>query len=456
MYTKCTSRLEMWKVGDLNGLLSQSRAIQKRVQKELKTRNTNKTKRFSQLMLLGKVGQATRLINNEDSIVGVHQITPSIIKTLQDKHPKCTRRSGLALTPLVPVKSVIFEQLDGKTIQDAAKSTIGSGGPTLIDAHGWKHILCSKSYGKNSDTLAQSIADMAKRLCTERVPSDHLSELLSCRLIPLDKNPGVRPIGIGEVLRRIIGRAVTRMLKLDICEAAGALQTCCGIESGIEAAVHAMANKFADPNTQGILLVDASNAFNSLHRETALDTVAQKCPAFHQYLSNTYQTPTRQFISGSTEGQYILSEEGCTQGDNSAMAFYSIATSPIIEDLKDNCSASQVWFADDSTGCGTLDELKEWWMHLCKIGPRYGYNPNPTKTIMIVKNKANLTDAQKIFGPLGVIITCEGQRHLGAVVGTNEFRQAYVNDKISKWVKDIEQLAELAIEEPQAAYSATV
>ena len=206
-----SSRLEMWKAGDLNGLMSQSREIQKRVQKELTSRNTNRTKRFSQLMLQGKVTQATRLINNEDAIVGVHQITPNIIKTLQDKHPKCTRRSGQALTPLVPVESVIFEQIDGKTIQDAAKSTFGSGGPTLIDADGWKHILCSKSYGKTTDSLAQSIADMAKRLCTEKIPSGPLSELLSCRLIPLDKNPGVRPIGIGEVLRRIIGKAVTRM-----------------------------------------------------------------------------------------------------------------------------------------------------------------------------------------------------------------------------------------------------
>jgi len=39
-------------------------------------------------------------------------------------------------------------------------------------------------------------------------------------------------------------------------------------------------------------------------------------------------------------------------------------------------------------------------------------------------------------------------------VGTDKFRQAYVNNKITKWVEDIEQLADLALEEPQVAHAA--
>ena len=240
-----SARLEMWRAGDLGGLMTQSREIQKRARKELASRTTNTIKRFSQLMFQGNVSQATRLIDNDDAVVGVHQVTTDIIQTLEDKHPKLTKRSGKPVVPVIPVESVIYEQIDGKTIQDSAKTTFGSGGPTLMDADGWKHILCSKSYGKCNDILVQSIADMTKRLCTETISSVSLKELLSCRLIPLNKNPGVRPIGVGEVLRRIIGKAVTRLLKRDIVEAAGALQTCSGVESGIEAAVHATAQKFS-------------------------------------------------------------------------------------------------------------------------------------------------------------------------------------------------------------------
>ena len=35
----------------------------------------------------------------------------------------------------------------------------------------------------------------------------------SCTLIPLDKNLGIRPIGVSEVLRRIIGKTISTFLK---------------------------------------------------------------------------------------------------------------------------------------------------------------------------------------------------------------------------------------------------
>ena len=59
-----------------------------------------------------------------------------------------------------------------------------------------------------------------------------IEPLLASRLIPLDKNPGLRPIGIGETLRRIIGKTVARFLKQDVVDSVGSLQVCTGQDAG--------------------------------------------------------------------------------------------------------------------------------------------------------------------------------------------------------------------------------
>ena len=42
---------------------------------------------------------------------------------------------------------------------------------------------------------------------------------------------------------------------------------------------------------------------------------------------------------------------------------------------------------------------------------------------------------------------------MGAVVGSEEFKEIYVKRKIEKWVEDVEELSKLAKDEPQAVYS---
>ena len=97
------------------------------------------------------------------------------------------------------------------------------------------------------------------------VDPDGLVALLACRLCPLDKFPGVRPVGISEVARRIIGKALMQVIGKDVRSAAGSLQLCAGQPAGCEAAIHAMKDLFDDNECEAVLLVDASNAFNCLN-----------------------------------------------------------------------------------------------------------------------------------------------------------------------------------------------
>ena len=208
------SRLERWKDGDLKSILNETNETQKRMKRTLSNKKETKEKAFIRLMMFGKVGQAAKYINNDDSVKGVHPLNEEIKNILQEKHPKSREVDDEIILPQTadPTQPVIFEEIDADTVQKTARYLKGSGGPSLIDSEIWKDFLCSKAFGNTSLQLCQSIADVAKILCTENVNPDCLSEYIGCRLIPLDKGetkdgkPGVRPIGVGEILRRLIGK----------------------------------------------------------------------------------------------------------------------------------------------------------------------------------------------------------------------------------------------------------
>ena len=60
------------------------------------------------------------------------------------------------------------------------------------------------------------------------------------------KNLGLRPIGVGEVLRRIARKVVMKILKKDVMHAAGSLQVCTGQEARAEAAICALFDIYND------------------------------------------------------------------------------------------------------------------------------------------------------------------------------------------------------------------
>ena len=169
----------------------------------------------------------------------------------------------------------------------------------------------------------------------------------------LKKHPGIRPIGIGGTARRIIAKAVLFVARPDIQEAVGCLQ-CCGRQiSGIEAAVHAVRLAFDLDESEAALLVDATDAFNSLNLQMALHNIKRLCPAIVIVLVITYRKPTELFLDGGT----LLCQEGTTQGDPLAMPMYGLATIPLIRKLEGQYK--QVWYANDSAAIGKTDHLRE-------------------------------------------------------------------------------------------------
>ena len=106
----------------------------------------------------------------------------------------------------------------------------------------------------------------------------NIEPLVASRLIPLDKGEdAVRPIGVGEVIRRVCGKCVMMVAKKDVVEASDSLQLCARQRSGNEAAIQVMHPIFEADDTDAVRLIDASNAFNALNRIAALPKIRVLC-----------------------------------------------------------------------------------------------------------------------------------------------------------------------------------
>ena len=239
----------------------------------------------------------------------------------------------------------------------------------------------------------------------------------------------------------------------------GPIQVCAGHEAGAEAAIHAMQQvgeeeNTEEENTEGILLIDASNAFNSLNRQVALHNILLLCPRPAISIINTYRNPARLFIVGGGE---LRSQEGTTQGDPLAMPFYAISVMVLISFLHDAYDmVKQVWFVDDLTAAGKLRALLAFFEILISEGVKYGYDVNSGKSWLLIKDPCDIEKAIELFKNHDIKITSDGHRLLGAVIGSTCFREEYVNSKVSTWCTELENLYSIAKSQPHAAYAAFV
>ena len=160
-----------------------------------------------------------------------------------------------------------------------------------------------------------------------------------------------------------MAKSFLSFIQVDIQEATGSLQLCSGQTSGCEAAIHALNEAYHQDDAEGILLVDASNAFNTLNREAALRNIQHLCPPLATILINTYRQPSSLFV----DSDVLLSREGTTKGDPLAMPMHAVGIFPLIHCT--NKKVKQAWYADDATAVGKVCDLRAWWDDLVSSGP---------------------------------------------------------------------------------------
>ena len=142
----------------------------------------------------------------------------------------------------------------------------------------------------------------------------------------------------------------------DLCEVD---QLCSGLKGGIEGAVHAMRELFEEHHADGwgLLLVDASNAFNSLNRVAAIWNSRIQWPQYSRFLFNTYRGYASLVLQDKKKTEFLLSKGGVGQGDPLSMYMYAAAVMPLIKSLSKPSTWVQNWYTDDSSCTSKLAHL---------------------------------------------------------------------------------------------------
>ena len=210
-------RMDLWTSGNFDTLVREVRFIQSKLRSFTNINTIEQlARKFNDLMLAGKINPALRLLSDR-KCSGILPINDETKQLLRDKHPPSDEKHDNLLLegPELRFDDYAYRGITGSLIRKIAREVKGASGLSSLDFDGWKRILTSATFGAYSNGLCDAIATLTRKLCLKRFCNEEssLAALLASKLIPLDKNPGLRPIGIGEVLRRIIGRAVIRNCK---------------------------------------------------------------------------------------------------------------------------------------------------------------------------------------------------------------------------------------------------
>ena len=310
-----------------------------------------------------------------------------------------------------------------------------------------KEGVCCPSPSRAQSTLLH-LSLLVTLLSSGSCPPSVIPHLCGATLLASQKKSGgLRPIAIGEVLRRLTSKCLSaHVLPLVKC-VLPPHQVGVSTHNGAEALIHSLKLLLSNPSvaTQSkcCLLLDFSNAFNSIDRSVLFQEVRSKIPALSPWLECCYGAQPHLLFGDYT----ILSCSGVQQGDPLGPLAFSLVLHPLVERIQREVPGLLLngWYLDDGTLCGSPEDLLSALAILEEEGPSRGLHLNHSKSLLFL-----LTDPSCPL-PQDIPTTSEGFVLLGAPIGPPEFCRSVVRERIEK-IGDSVKLLSL-LEDSQSEYS---
>ena len=353
----------------------------------------------------------------------------------------------------------------------------GAAGPS-----GWRledYTLVGKYHMVPDATASSTLYKVAQAIYEGKVPAAFQPYWAGGRLIALTKPNGkLRPIVVGEALRRLVGSAVSRMHKSEaavyfaparnqgdvgegqIAQAVQAAQLGVGTQGGLEEIVHtvtialqchpfslnpapnlntdsdsdndgdndsdSLPSRKRNPTSEGwvCISVDFRNFFNTISRPAIFRTLLDNPQFLDMYplLSQLYskESPGRLWADlGGDDWDDILSKEGVHQGCSFGSFLASLGLQPVLQKVASKMSCGSVSaYCDDVKICAPTKVALEAYNTLTRLAKELlGIDEVPSKGSIMWEGEGS-PDLSKF--PLlmpGVRTRITHDRHLGVFIG---------------------------------------
>ena len=195
--------------------------------------------------------------------------------------------------------------------------------------------------------------------------------LMACRLVALDKSPGVRPVGIWETLRRALAKPVMKAAGYQAKTACGNLQLCAGLGAGIEGATPAVGQRRLEGvrrrrNEEEVVTTEGeeesqgvAGLLNNLNIETG---------GTEEKAAEGLEVALGMEVDGDDKDDGA--RKGAEDGDATIRALGAIVF------LTQDAEPSRITLADACNGFNKLIRLTMLWTvrHRCPAGARFVFN----------------------------------------------------------------------------------
>ena len=285
----------------------------------------------------GDVQGAVRLVSSSDSVAPFDEET---LSKLREKHPP--RPNDRMPFPLMDVPPL---QVSTKDVRSAVESFKpgSSGGLSGLRPQHLRDAISVRTCAAGS-TLMTSLTGLVNCMLAGNIPSTVQPVVFGALVTAFNKKEGgVRPIAVGEVVRRLTAKCATQSVKKNFSDVFAPNQLGFGVTGGAEAAAHATRSFVQNANSTDVLLkLDFSNAFNTMRRDHVAFCISKEVPELMPFYAMSYENDS--FLTFGDE--VLLSSEGFQQGDPLAVLGFCLGLNKELSSVQ---SRFRIGYIDDVT-----------------------------------------------------------------------------------------------------------